>query len=141
MLSLFVFSCSNTKEDGNVKIEDILRENTGQNGRACVRISDIDSYGFDGRTFTINARRKYYLGTTLMRCHNADMAARAVFDGPAGDFCGGGSSRIVVRNARCSVGTLFEFENREAAFAAKDAALEALAQAGEADAKEAAEKD
>ncbi|SMF12798.1 hypothetical protein SAMN02745866_00803 [Alteromonadaceae bacterium Bs31] len=129
---LFLAGCSTTQQDeSSLTIEDVLRQSTGQNGRACLRIADIKGFGFDKRTFTVDGRRSYYLGTTRLYC-DADTSPRAVFDGPGGEFCGGGTSRIVTASGSCSIRSLFEFESREQAFAARDAAIAAVK--GDADA-------
>lgn len=126
MVSLVGCSTGATKMD-SLKIADVLSEQTGQKGRSCVRISDIKGYGFDTNVVNIDGRRNYYVATTVMRCHAADMAMAAVFDGPQGEVCGGGSSRIIAGGDECVIGRLFEFDNREQAMAAVAKARETMA--------------
>ena len=129
IVGVLLMACTNQKEQSQFSMEDALQQQTGQNGRTCMRLSDIDGYNFDGRVITIDGGRRYYVGTTLMRCHEADMAVNMKFDGPGGDFCGSPNSTITTRDGRCTMKSLFEFGNRKAAFAAIETAKENIQQA------------
>lgn len=104
------------------KISDALKLQTGASGRACVRISDIRGYAHNSGVVSIDGGRNYYLATTIMRCHNLDTATAVAFDGPGGEVCGGGASRIKAAGSECVVSNVFEFDNRSAAFAALESA-------------------
>lgn len=124
-LAMFALvSCGgNTKEGGSPpKLSDILTEQSGQNGRACVRVSDIKGYGYSKGVLTIDGRRDYFLATTVMRCHSLDMAVGVAFDGPQNEICGGGNSYIQSKGGRCIISKIFEYDNRKAAFSALDEA-------------------
>ncbi|WP_052691920.1 DUF6491 family protein [Teredinibacter purpureus] len=100
------------------KMADLLAQETGQNGRACVRVSDIDGYGFQHDIVTVDAGRDYYLMTTLTRCHAMAMAVAVVFKGPQNEVCGGGTSSITSTDGRCTISKIFEFDDKDAAFSA-----------------------
>jgi hypothetical protein len=121
---LVLAGCGNVKDGASTpKIKDVLKEQTGQNGRACVRISDINGYGYQNNVITIDGRRNYYLATTVMRCNAMNTAVAARFEGPSGyEICGGGSSKIRSGGDTCTISQIFEFESREVAFAALDTA-------------------
>lgn len=123
-----VVSCSSNRQSTNYQgIENVLKAQSGQNGRACVRVHDIDGYNVDDRVITIDGGRRYYVGTTLMRCFAADGSIRMAFKGPAGgDFCGAPNSSIIGTNGKCVMKSLFRYESREAAFNALNAAKATL---------------
>ena len=50
------------------------------------------------------------------------------FKGAFSDFCGGGRDSVQAGEGRCPVQSVFEFENRKAAFAAHDKAEELIAE-------------
>lgn len=104
------------------KISDALKLQTGASGRACVRISDIRGYAYNNGVVSIDGGRRYYLATTIMRCHNLDTVTAVAFDGPGGEICGGGASRIKAADSECVVSGVFEFDNRSAAFSALESA-------------------
>lgn len=123
ILSVIALSaCSNEKRVANNDLVNVLKAQTGQNGRECVRISDIDGFNYEDSVLTIDGGLRYYVGTTAFRCHEADASFRLHFTGPAGDFCGSPNSRIVGRHGDCPMGSLFEFKNRQEARAALDEA-------------------
>ncbi len=128
VITAFTLSaCTSNKPDQTVpRFSAVLSEVTGQNGRACVRISDIRSYGTRdrGRVITINARRKYYAATTLYRCSEIDFSHQALFDGNFHEICGNSTSYIIAGGERCPIHKVFEFENRESATDAINQAAE-----------------
>lgn len=107
------------------KIGDVIAEQTGQDGRACVRVNNIRGYGVNDDVINISAGRKYFVATTLYHCHNLELSSHALFDSRFTEACGG-SAYIVTRNERCPIQHIFEFENRKEAHAAVKVAEEKL---------------
>jgi len=105
-----------------------LSETTGQNGRECMRVSDIAGYGtLNDSVLSVSSKfRNHYLLVTLFRCPEMELSSAALFKGSFTEFCGGGRDAVLAGKRRCPVQGVFEFENREAAFAAYDAAIERL---------------
>lgn len=120
-------ACTNSDTERLPRVDKLLAEQTGQDGRACVRVNDIRGYAVDGRLININAGRDYYVATTLYQCNDLQMAPRALFDARRFPKACGGSSYIVTRNARCPIQQIFEFEDREQAFEAVKLAKQSLA--------------
>ncbi len=116
-------SCASTG-GGTRKIGNMLSEHTGQNGRACVRLGDVRSYGVlkDG-VVSIDGGRRYYLATFLPGCGDLQTSARALFDGKFGEICGMAMDKVEAGGDTCVINKMFEFENRQQAFAAYDMAL------------------
>jgi hypothetical protein len=115
-------ACAST--GGTPRMGKMLSENTGQNGRACVRLGDIRGYGvLDDGVVSIDGGTRYYLATFLPGCNDLETSARAAFDGDFGEVCGRSMNRIVSDGDSCVINQMFEFESREAAFAAYDLAL------------------
>jgi len=103
----------------------MLREATGQNGRACVRLADIRSYGvLKHDVVSINAFNGYYLATVLPGCLDLQSSIGALFRGSFGEVCGGAMNRIVTDDDQCLINQVFEFEDRDEAFAIFDSILE-----------------
>jgi hypothetical protein len=101
---------------------------TGQDGRACIRVDDIAGYGAlnDSVLSVSNRFRKHFLLVTLYRCPEMETSSRALFKGAFTELCGGGRDAVVAGAQRCPVQGVFEFEDRQAAFEAYDAAIETL---------------
>jgi len=119
-LSTIILSAcsSNAQKEPVPKMSALLQQLTEQNGRACVRNSDIDGYGTaKNRVVTIDGGRKYYLATTLHACHELDTSARALFKGDFGEVCGNSLSKIVAGKSYCSIGSMYVFDSRKEAFA------------------------
>jgi hypothetical protein len=117
-------SCASTGGD-IPKVANMLRDTTGQNGRACVRQSDIQGYGvLENDVVSIDGTRKYYLATVLPGCIDLQTSVRALFSGGFGEVCGGTMNKIVTRGDQCTINQMFEFENRKAAFDTYNSILE-----------------
>ena len=100
--------------------DELLRAETEQNGRACVRQHNIRGYGIlDDDVISIEARGKnaYYLVTTWLRCHSLQTSFSAGFKGDFLELCGGGRDKILTTEESCSIKSIFEFESREEALA------------------------
>lgn len=97
---------------------ELLSEMTGQDGRTCIRQSDIRGYGvLDDDVISIDvSRNKYYLATTVLRCGSLQTGFKTGFDGTFAQFCGGGRDKVVTLDESCPIQGIFEFESREAAF-------------------------
>lgn len=122
-LVVVLASCATTRDVP--RMGEMLRETTGQNGRACVRLSDIRGYGvLKDNVVSIDGFRNYYLATVLPGCIDLQTSARAMFSGDFGEICGQTMDSIATRGDRCSINQVFEFENREEAFATYNDVLE-----------------
>lgn len=107
------------------RMGSMLRETTGQNGRACVQLHDIQSYGvLKNNVVSIDALRGYYLATVLPGCNDLDTSLRALFKGSFSEVCGGTTNKIATRRDSCTIDQMFEFKNRDEAFAAYNSTLE-----------------
>ena len=105
-----------------------MREITGQNGRACVRIHDIQGYGaLSDSVISVSSKfRKQYIMVTMHRCPAIESGAHMGFKGAFTDFCGGGRDSVHAGEGRCPVQSVYEFDDRDAAFAAHDKAEEMI---------------
>jgi hypothetical protein len=101
------------------KMGAMLGEATGQNGRACVRQGDIQSYGvLKGNVITIDGFRNYYLATVLPGCNDLHTSIGVMFSGGFGEICGGGMDAIATGGGdSCTINKIYKFENREQALA------------------------
>ncbi|MBN1379502.1 MAG: hypothetical protein JXA04_09730 [Gammaproteobacteria bacterium] len=116
--------CASTGAD-IPRVSDMLRESTGQNGRACVRQMDIRSYGvLDNDVVSINATRKYYLATVWPGCNDLQTSMRAMFKGGFGEVCGGSTNKIATGGDQCVIRQMFEFKSRDEAFETYNALME-----------------
>jgi len=111
-----------------------MKEITGQDGRACVEIRDISGYGaISDCVLSVSSRfNKQYIMVTMHRCPAIEFGAALAFNGAFSDFCGGGRDSVHAGEGRCPVQNVFEFENRDAAFAAHDRAEELIEKQREA---------
>ena len=114
------------------EVNAALTEITDQNGRACVRQRDINGFAAlsDSLVSVSDRTREHYLMVTRFRCPDMELAPVALFEGAFTEFCGQRDS-ITTRGGRCPVQSVFEFENRDAAFAALDQAEEMIARSRE----------
>lgn len=120
IIALFSFvSCSNLGVN-LPNYDDLLKVQTEQNGKACVRQHNIRGYGvLDNDVISLNARgqNRYYLVTTLFRCHSLQTSFAAGFKGTFSELCGGGSDKIITSEGSCPIKSIFEFATREEAIA------------------------
>lgn len=118
-------ACAQMGERDMPSVDRMLSENTGQNGRACVRLSDIQSYGvLEDNLVSINGRRDYYLATVLPGCVDLQTSMRALFSGDFGEVCGQTMDRVVTQDDQCTINHIYQFDNRDEAFAAYHEVLE-----------------
>lgn len=103
-------------------ISDTLRETTGQNGRACVRTSDIRGYGVQGDVINIDSDTDYYIATVHPGCLDLQTSMGIMFSGGFSEICGGRIDKIITRDNECSINHIFQFKNRDAAFEAYEKA-------------------
>lgn len=118
-------ACSSTGMQSSVNISTALQEVTGQNGRACIWGRDIKGFGvLQDDVLSIDAFGDgYYLATVMPGCNDLGLSARAMFQERFGEVCGGGMNRVQAGSSHCQIRHIFEFENREQAFAAHDEAI------------------
>lgn len=106
-------------------LSSVLATEAVQNGRACVRQSDIRGYGVpEDRVVSIDGRNKYYLATVLPGCIDLATSARAFFGGDFFEVCGQTGDKIVTRDEQCTINQIFEFEDRDEAFETLEKAKE-----------------
>ncbi len=116
-------SCASTSDLPNMG--EMLRDATGQNGRACIRKGDIQGYGvLDGDVVSIDATRNYYLATVLPGCLDLTTSMGAAFRGDFNEVCGGSADKVLTQENHCTINQMFEFESREEAFEVFDAVQE-----------------
>ncbi len=120
----FLQSCANLSGPTVPKISTILKEQSGQDGRACIRENSIQGWGSKGDAIFVNTSNKYYLVTTLLRCHSLDTSARVAFVGRINSVCGGRQDKIVTSDDKCIIQNIFEYEDKSAARASLQAALD-----------------
>jgi hypothetical protein len=107
--------------------DELLKVETQQNGRACIRQHNIRGYGIlDDEVVSISAsgKNRYYLATTLLQCHSLQMSFAAGFKGGFSEICGGGRDKILTNEESCPIKSIFEFNSREEAFTAFDKIVE-----------------
>jgi hypothetical protein len=100
--------------------DKLLKAQTEQDGRACVRQRNIRGYGMlDDNVISINVggKNSYYLVTTLYKCNSLQTSFSAGFKGDFLELCGGGRDKILTTEESCPIKSIFEFESREEAFA------------------------
>lgn len=108
------------------RMSEMLSEATGQNGRACVEVDDIQGYGvLENDVVSIDAfGGEYYLATVLPGCIDLQTSVRALFESDFFEICGQSGDSIVTGGDRCTIGQIYEFESRDEAFATFNSVLE-----------------
>lgn len=100
-------------------VAEILSKNTGQDGSACLRISEIRHYGVNGDEFIfINGTRGYYIATANPNCPDLATTPHIAFVGHLNKLCGINMDKIFTGKNQCTIREIFEFENRDAAASA-----------------------
>lgn len=101
-----------------------FKAETGQDGRACVDNSDINGYGTldPDSVVSIDSRRQneYFVAVTNRRCDGISTSSVAGIGGDDWQLCGGRMDTITVAGDRCTIGGLFAYDSREAAFESWD---------------------
>lgn len=111
--------------------DELLREHTQQDGRECIRDSDIRGFGvLDRDLISVDSRNRdeYFLMTTLFRCHSLELSPRVAFVGNYAEFCSGNGNKIHTGEEACPIKSIFKFESREQAFEAYEEITEKRAQ-------------
>jgi hypothetical protein len=119
-----VMACGSTAfAPSSQEMNHAMQEVTGQDGRACVRVRDISGYGpLNDTTISVSDKfRSQYIMVTNYRCSGLETSPGAAFKGAFTEFCGRRDS-LFSGGERCPVQSVFEFENRQAAFDAVDKA-------------------
>ncbi len=107
------------------KLGTMLSDTTGQTGRACVKLSDIQGYGvLEDNVVSIEGDGEHYLVTVTPDCDELPTSARLEFAGDFGEVCGQAMDEIVMGDNRCTINQLFEFDDRDDAMDAYHATLE-----------------
>lgn len=108
-------------------LDKVLAEQTGQDGRACVRTMDVRGFAFDDGVLKLPSRGKYFIATTLHQCHDLEFSHLVGFESQFGEACGPALS-VYTRDSRCPIRNVYEFKNRQEAFAALDQANKKVAE-------------
>lgn len=110
------------------EMNSALQEITGQDGRACMRVRDISGFGtINDTTISVSDRfRGHYLMVSMHRCPDLATSTAAAFQGAFTEFCGRRDALFTRSGGRCPIQSVFEFENRDEAFAALDKAEEMI---------------
>lgn len=99
------------------KITELLSNATGQDGRACVRVSDIQGYGVQkDQVVMIDAIRDYYIATVHPGCFDLGTSMRVAFKGDFDQVCGKRMDKIITGDGDCTLSQMFKFKTREEAF-------------------------
>lgn len=116
---LTVLSGCATSPQNLPSFDELLKSETQQDGKTCIRQNDINGYGVLGNDIiSVDARgKKHYLITTLYRCSTLNTGFQAGFNGSYFDFCPL-RDKIVTIDESCPVKSIFEFDSRDDAFAA-----------------------
>jgi hypothetical protein len=124
--AVFLISCTTTGDRDAHKLSSLLEDTTGQNGRACVKVSDIEGYGvLEDNVLSIEGEDdEHYLATVTPGCDDLPTTARLQFSGDFGEVCGQAMDEIVMGDDRCTINQLFEFDDRDDAMDAYHATLE-----------------
>jgi hypothetical protein len=123
-----IVACSSTAfYPSSQEMNSALATVTGQDGRACVRVNDISGYGaMNDTTVSVSDKfRGHYLMVTTYRCPGIESGMGAAFKGAFTEFCGRRDA-LFSGGQHCPVQSVFEFENRQAAFDAYDKAEELI---------------
>ncbi|MFT2091103.1 DUF6491 family protein [Paraglaciecola sp. 2405UD69-4] len=110
-------SCSSLNVD-LPSYDEVLRTETEQDGRACVRQRNISGYGtLDDDVISISSsgKKRYYLATTFMNCNSLLTSFRAGFKGDFFEVCGGRNDKIITSDEACPIRSIFEFDTKDQA--------------------------
>lgn len=117
-------SCAAAGGDAH-SIKKMLADTTGQNGRACIKKTDIRSFGvLKGDIVSIDGTRHYYLATVFPGCTDLQTSMRAYFSSDFFEVCGGKNDKMVTESNQCTINRIYEFKNRDEAFSTYHAVLE-----------------
>lgn len=117
-------SCTTTGGEKQ-KVGNMLGDTTGQNGRACVKLSDIEGYGvLQDNVLSIDGQGEHYLATLMPGCDEVTGTARIRFSGDFGEVCGQAMDEVVVDDEHCTINHVYEFEDRDEAMDAYNDVLE-----------------
>ena len=122
---ILLTACGTTQDKPPTpRMDAMLAEVTEQDGRACIRIGDIEGFAPLGdRVVSVGGRgKRQYLVTTMYRCDSLSGSFGVGFSGTFSEVCGGGMGNVVTREETCPIKYIFEFQSREDAFAAYQAA-------------------
>jgi predicted small secreted protein len=119
-------SCNTTGGRDTPRLASLLGDTTGQNGRSCVKVSDIEGYGvLEDNVLSIESENdEHYLATVTPGCEDLPTTVRLQFSGDFGEICGQAMDEIIMGEDRCTINQLFEFDDRDDAMDAYHATLE-----------------
>jgi Family of unknown function (DUF6491) len=99
----------------------MLADTTGQNGRACIRTSDIRGFAVrKGKVIVINGGRDHFIASVRPGCTDLETSGTAAFGGDSYEICGGRMDVVAAGDSSCTIDKIFVFEDRKAAHAAYD---------------------
>lgn len=120
-----LFSACTTTGNNVPNVSELLRDTTGQNGRACIRTSDIQGYGIqeDG-VVNVDSTKGYYIATLRPGCMDLYTSMGTIFSGDFNEICGGRIDKVITQSGECSINQIFEFKNRDEAMAGYERVVE-----------------
>lgn len=120
---LFFTACATGPEVPSVA--ELLGKNTGQDGGACMQTSELRRYSVaDDEFIFIDGSLGYYIVTLNPGCQDLGTTPGMALDGSFNEVCGLGMDKVITRGHQCFIREIFKFDNRDAAFAAYQAAAE-----------------
>lgn len=121
LTGLLLTSCgTQEKKPQPPPIDSVLAGLTEQNGRACIKVSNIHGFAaLSDQLIGVNSRRgEYFLVTMPYRCYSLSSTYEIAFKGSFLDVCGGGArDRILTAEESCPIKHIYKFESRKEALA------------------------
>jgi hypothetical protein len=117
-------ACATTAGD-KPKLGNMLADTTKQDGRACVKVGDIQGYGvLQDNVLSIEGEGEHYLATLMPGCNDLPVSGRILFSGDFGEVCGQSMDEVVAGDTHCTINNLYKFDDRDDAMDAYHATLE-----------------
>ena len=123
LLLVLLAACGTTPEDEQEpkvpSLDEMLAQMTEQNGKACIRVRDIENHrAVDDGVISVSTRRgDHYLLTTAFSCRFLGSSSGTLVSDSWGTLCRG-SGTVVDHEISCPVRHIYEFPSREAAMMA-----------------------
>lgn len=121
MAGLLAAGCSTVESKPRPpSMDTLLAGLTEQNGRACIRRTDIRGFAvLNDQLLSVSGRRKeHFLVTLPYSCNSLDISFQLAFTGTFSDVCGGGArDQIITREESCPIRHIYSFKSRDEAFA------------------------
>ena len=121
LLLLLTAACSTQQVRYDVRtLDQVMRDMTGQNGRACFQTRYISGYGtIDETVLNVSTKRpEQYVLLMTYSCPSLLTSSAVLFKGAFTELCGGGRDFVSTGSSPCPIRSIYEFENRKAALEA-----------------------